>query len=51
MSGHTFDSLDQGALDPAMDCFMAKPFAPDALKATVDKMLRERAPNAERETA
>ena len=50
MSGYTFDSLDQGELDPTIDCFMAKPFAPDALKATVEKMLRAAAP-AEREIA
>jgi signal transduction histidine kinase/CheY-like chemotaxis protein len=39
VSGHTFDSLDAGTLDPARDAFLAKPFAPAALRAAVEKML------------
>ena len=46
MSGHTFDSLDTGALDPSIDCFLAKPFAADVLIATVEKLLGNVLPTA-----
>ncbi|HEY3495069.1 MAG TPA: response regulator [Polyangiaceae bacterium] len=51
MSGHTFDSLDEGALDPRIDCFVGKPFLPDVLKAAVERMLLAAVSRARRETA
>jgi two-component system cell cycle sensor histidine kinase/response regulator CckA len=42
VSGHTFDSLDTGALDPEIDSFLAKPFAADALLDVVETALQKR---------
>jgi signal transduction histidine kinase/CheY-like chemotaxis protein len=51
MSGHTFDSLDAGELDPEKDCFLAKPFAPEAMKGAVEKLMLAAVSSAGRETA
>ncbi|MBL8949167.1 MAG: response regulator [Myxococcaceae bacterium] len=38
-SGHTFDQLDIGRLDPRLDRFLPKPFTPDEVEAAVTAVL------------
>lgn len=50
MSGHTFDTLDEQALSPRLDRFLAKPFAPDQLTDCVEQLLDEELGRATRLT-